>query len=107
MKRDDLALEQASACPRARLEAISRKPGYFASQGADLFRWLHVAHGAPPADAVAVICPPVASEYTRSHRTLRHLCDRLAAAGIPALRFDYHGTGDSPGSDLDPDRLGT
>ena len=54
-----------------------------------------------------MICPPVASEYTRSHRTLRHLCDGLAAAGIPALRFDYHGIGDSPGTDLDPDRLGT
>lgn len=107
MKRDDLALGEQCADRRAIVPPIARTPGYFPSRGAELFCWLHAANDAPAADAVAVICPPVASEYTRSHRTLRHLCDRLAAAGIPALRFDYHGIGDSPGTDLDPDRLGT
>ena len=28
----------------------------------------------------------------------------LAAQGIPTLRFDWHGTGDSAGSDSDPSR---
>ncbi len=44
-----------------------------------------------------MLCAPIGSEYTRSHRSLRHLADRFARAGIPAVRFDYHGTGNSPG----------
>ena len=39
------------------------------------------------------------------HRSLRHVATAAAAAGIPALRFDYDGTGDSAGDDLDPARL--
>jgi hypothetical protein len=35
----------------------------------------------------------VGHEYTRAHCSLRHLADRLALAGMPALRFDYHGIG--------------
>jgi pimeloyl-ACP methyl ester carboxylesterase len=35
------------------------------------------------------------------------LADALAGAGFAVLRFDLHGTGDSPGCDADPDRLGT
>lgn len=65
--------------------------------------WRH--HAPVPTRAVAVVCGPIGSEYTRAHRTVRHLADRLAAAGIPAIRFDYHGQGDSPGDDLDPGRL--
>jgi pimeloyl-ACP methyl ester carboxylesterase len=40
-----------------------------------------------------------------SHRTYRHLAERLATAGFHALRFDYHGTGDSSGDDDEPDRV--
>lgn len=65
--------------------------------------WRH--HAPVPTRAVAVVCGPIGSEYTRAHRTVRHLADRLAAAGVPAIRFDYHGQGDSPGDDLDPGRL--
>ncbi len=71
------------------------------------FGWYHAEESAAPADRVAVVCAPVGHEYTRSHRSLRHLADRFARAGIPALRFDYHGIGDSAGSDLDADRLAT
>ncbi|HSN20481.1 MAG TPA: alpha/beta hydrolase [Usitatibacter sp.] len=107
MKRDALVLEGVeAAAPRAGT-AIRRSPGYFACGDAPLFGWYHEAPDATPRDSVAVICPPTGSEYTRSHRSLRHLADRLAAAGIPALRFDYHGAGDSPGTDLDPDRMPT
>jgi alpha-beta hydrolase superfamily lysophospholipase len=35
------------------------------------------------------------------------LAERLSQTGLPTLRFDYHGTGDSPGSDSDPDRVST
>lgn len=83
---------------------VQREPMYFEGAGHALFGWYHDAPAAAPHDAVAVICPPAGYEYTRSHRSLRHLADRLARRGIPALRFDYHGIGDSPGSDLDPAR---
>jgi pimeloyl-ACP methyl ester carboxylesterase len=39
------------------------------------------------------------------HRFVRRLACDLAAAGMPALRFDYRGTGDSLGSETDPDQV--
>ncbi|HET7546903.1 MAG TPA: alpha/beta hydrolase [Usitatibacter sp.] len=104
MKREAGLLEAIEAEAR-QAPAIRRTPGYFPSARGEIFGWYHESSGAQGA-AVAVICPPIGSEYTRSHRSLRHLADRLALAGVPALRFDYHGAGDSPGTDLDPDRLG-
>jgi alpha-beta hydrolase superfamily lysophospholipase len=80
---------------------------YFDDGLSSFFGWHHHDDTVPPRDCVAVICGPVGYEYTRAHRTLRHLADRLAGRGIPAIRFDYHGIGDSPGSDLDPARLQT
>lgn len=107
MKRDDVILEpRLASAPLAAL-AIARRPMYLDPEGEGcrtVFAWYHAPLDATP-DRVAVICPPVLSEYTRSHRSLRHLADRLARAGIPALRFDYDGTGDSPGSDLDAGRF--
>jgi alpha-beta hydrolase superfamily lysophospholipase len=46
-------------------------------------------------------------EQVHSHRTYRRLAERLADAGFAALRFDYRGTGDSSGEELDPDRVPT
>lgn len=54
---------------------------------------------------VVIVCPPLGYEYTHSHRSLRHLCDHLAASGIVAIRFDYNGTGDSSGDLLDANRV--
>ncbi len=39
------------------------------------------------------------------HRFLRRLACDIAEAGMPALRFDYCGTGDSVGSESDPDTV--
>lgn len=49
-----------------------------------------------------VLCNPLGYEAMSAHRTIRHLAERLGAAGLPALRFDYRGTGDSSGSPRDP-----
>ncbi len=51
------------------------------------------------ADLALVICPaPFGYDNVCGHRGLRILADRVAASGIPALRFDPPGTGDSDGT---------
>ncbi|HET7730756.1 MAG TPA: alpha/beta hydrolase [Usitatibacter sp.] len=84
---------------------VARRAAYFGEGAHPFFGWYHEAPGAPARDCVAVLCAPVGHEYTRVHRTLRHLADRFARAGMPCVRFDYHGIGDSPGTDLDPGRV--
>jgi hypothetical protein len=53
-----------------------------------------------------LICMPVGQEAIRAHRLFRVLSDRLARMGVAVLRFDYHGTGDSPGDDTDGELQG-
>lgn len=84
---------------------IQRQPLYFLSGSAQLFGWYHSSNVTEKRNCVAVICPPFGYEYTHAHRAVRHLCDQLALAGVDALRFDYHGTGDSSGTGMDPGRL--
>lgn len=45
-----------------------------------------------------VLCvPPLLHEMPRSRRVVAEVASRLAAQGIPCLRFDYLGTGDAEG----------
>lgn len=73
--------------------AIVRAPFYF-GPGQRIFGWRHAPAGGTVLGSV-VICAPLGHEYFSTHRSLRHLADRLATAGFAALRFDYPGTGDS------------
>lgn len=58
--------------------------------------WLHAGTGPlGPRDTGVVLCAPLGHEAVWAHRAWRHLADQLAAAGVPVLRFDYAGTGDS------------
>jgi amino acid adenylation domain-containing protein len=52
-------------------------------------------------DAAALICSPFGHEDARARFVLQQLARRLAAAGVPALRFDYYGTGDSLGGSVE------
>ena len=51
-------------------------------------------------DTGLLVVPPFGWEDICSHRPLRSLCQHLAEAGIPTLRFDLPGTGDSSGNAL-------
>jgi len=90
----------------SRMGQTGRSAFYFESGGRSLFAWLHQPAGAG-ADHGVLICPPLGHEQVHSHRTLRHLAEKLAAQGFAVMRFDYHATGDSDGAEGDPQRLAT
>ncbi len=88
-------------------ESVHRTAFYLESRGQPLFAWLHHRSEQTGFDHGVLICPPIGYEQLHSHRSLRHLADRLAQADVPVLRFDWHGTGDSAGVDEDAARLAT
>jgi len=81
------------------------EPVYFGPDARPLFGWIHRPEHPTRGPLGLVLCNPFGYEAVCAHRTLRHFAEAAADAGIPALRFDYDGTGDSAGDDLDPDRL--
>lgn len=76
---------------------------YFDSESHTLFGWLHQPERIGTLGLV--ICKPFGYEAICSHRALRVMAERSAAAGIPTLRFDYRGTGDSDDIDLAADQV--
>lgn len=88
------------------MNVTERFPVFFGPQNRPIFGWLHLHRGAHlRRDIGLVLCNPFGFDAICSHRTLRHLADRAAQLGIPSIRFDYDGTGDSAGSEFDPDRV--
>lgn len=81
---------------------VVRTPVYFKSGNRRIFGCYHAPSDIPLKNCTAVICNPLGYEYTHGYRSLRHLADRLAAAGIPAFRFEYSATGNSSDDDLPP-----
>lgn len=67
----------------------------------DSFGWLHRAQGRHG----VVLCSPFGYDALCTHRGWRRLAERLADAGMPTLRFDYPGAGDSLGDEEDPGRV--
>jgi len=51
------------------------------------------------------MCRPLGFEAMCTGQTYAVLADTLARSGFDVLRFDYQGTGDSAGTDADPDRV--
>jgi len=76
-------------------------PFYFNSGSRRLFAWVHQPAKDISTDLGLVICPPFGYEAICAHRSLRVLAERASKLGIPAIRFDYGGTGDS--EDLSPE----
>jgi alpha-beta hydrolase superfamily lysophospholipase len=81
------------------------RPFYFISGDNQLFGWLH-SPVAPLASTVGVvICAPFGYELICAHRSIREFAEAIAAAGIPAMRFDYSGCGDSAEIDESADQV--
>jgi alpha-beta hydrolase superfamily lysophospholipase len=78
---------------------------YFDSGDHRLFGWMHHPSGNAVGTLGVVICKPFGYEAICSHRGIRGFAESLAAAGVPALRFDYLGTGDSPEIDPKADQI--
>jgi alpha-beta hydrolase superfamily lysophospholipase len=78
---------------------------YFNSGEHRLFGWLHHSLNGLKADIGVVVCQPFGYEAICAHRGMRAFAEAAAAAGMPALRFDYLGTGDSPEIDPHADQL--
>ncbi|SAK64329.1 alpha/beta fold hydrolase [Caballeronia ptereochthonis] len=65
------------------------------------FGWLHGGQGKHG----VVLCKPFGHEESWVHKAMRYLADELSRQGLPVLRFDYLGTGDSVGIGHEGDRL--
>lgn len=92
-------MDETPVLPRA-------EPVYFGPSERPLFGWIHrPAPGAPLSAEGLVVCNPFGNEALSAHRSLRHVAADAAARGLPAIRFDYDGTGDSAGTDRDPGRV--
>lgn len=81
-------------------------PLMFGPPSRRLFGLFHAAEGTRASDTAVLLCPPMGHEALRSHRFYRLLALRLSRRGVPVLRFDPYGTGDSPGDDEDGDLEG-
>jgi hypothetical protein len=74
-------------------------PFHFGSRDRLLFGLFHAAADSHRGELAVLLCNPFGQEAVRCHRLYRVLAERLAASGLAVMRFDYHGTGDSPGED--------
>jgi exosortase A-associated hydrolase 2 len=76
---------------------VSRVAGFFQHEGRHLYGSLYLPEVTEPVHVGFVLCPPFADEAVHAHRVLVDFAVRLAGEGMPALLFDYAGTGDSEG----------
>ncbi len=70
---------------------------HFGKSDAPLVGAFHPAHQTVRSSHGVLLCAPFGDEAIRAHRPMRRLADQLALIGVPTLRFDYFGTGDSSG----------
>jgi alpha-beta hydrolase superfamily lysophospholipase len=78
---------------------------YIPSGDRQLFGWLHRPPGTIAARWGLVLCKPFGFEALCGHRSMRVFAGMAAALGIPVLRFDYLGTGDSAEIDGSADQI--
>ena len=77
----------------------------FGRDGREMVGVLQRARDGAPRKPSFLLCRPFGQEATRTASMFRVLSDRLAREGCDVLTFDYHGTGDSPGDEIDQSLL--
>lgn len=76
---------------------MNETPFFFSSAGQRLFGLLHRPESVGPTAQGWVFCHPFAEEKLWAHRVFVGMARDLARQGMPVLRFDYRGYGDSDG----------
>lgn len=76
---------------------MSETPFFFPSDGQRLFGMFHERAGADRNALGWVFCHPFAEEKLWAHRVYVNMAREFASQGMPVLRFDYRGYGDSDG----------
>lgn len=93
-------------CPLGRdMELPDPIPFFFGAAGSELFGWMHDAPTGSQSRFGLVVCNPFGFDEICAHRSIRHLAAAAAASGVPTLRFDYAGSGNSCGDEFEPGRL--
>ena len=97
--RVEATLRLAFVRPGAGTRTMTNEtPQFFLNRdGLRLFSVLHRVIPGSAADRAVVVCAPLFDEKLWSHRVLVNLARHLANLGIPVLRFDYFGDGESEG----------
>ncbi|MGV8944004.1 amino acid adenylation domain-containing protein [Thermomonas sp.] len=85
-----------AALPRAHARSDDWEPMWLDSDHGALYAAFHP--GTQLGQFGVLVAPPLFHELPRSRRLMTEVCAKLAAHGLPCLRFDYFGTGDSAGS---------
>ena len=87
--------------------ALEARPVHFDREGRQLAGWYHPACSPEGIhrDCLVVMSNPLGYDAICTHRHYRQLALRLALDGFAVLRYDHHGTGDSSGSDEQPERI--
>ena len=70
------------------------------------FAWLHQPENACSSGHGVVICPPIGYEQVHSHRSLRHLADAVARAGLCGCVLTFTAR-ELRGTDENSDRVAT
>jgi pimeloyl-ACP methyl ester carboxylesterase len=90
--------------PEAETETV--RAIYLCTDFEPVFAMVHLPRRSRARSAGVVICPTFGWDDLCTFRARREWATRLASAGHAVVRFDLQGTGDSPGTAFEPDRLG-
>jgi amino acid adenylation domain-containing protein len=97
---DDSSGHPAAAVARQLERRIWSVTSFHFGQAGELYGLYSPSTG-PIASSPVLVCSPIGFEYTRCQFLLRTLMERLAESGAASLRFDFYGSGDSLGRDVE------